>query len=323
MAASSCGRIPAGGRRGLRGRQASNLERHNQRIAGRGRHEHQLRGQPLLSCEVILSGLLNDTMSSGATFIGLDLAWRGDANNTGAVALVGDRCHARLSSVSPPIKQIDAVLSFVDCHARGETVVAIDAPLIIANSIGQRPCETLVGSRYGSRHASCHTSNTRLYPDAGSVRLAAALAQRGFVHAVAAASSANRVMLEVYPHAALVALFDLHTILKYKRGQVAAKRQGLRELAAHIRRLASARPLLQPTSALDELLSQDLDKLKGGALKKHEDTLDALVCAYVAYYYWYWRNARTEIFGDSVGGYILNPTLLAGGVESHAAGLGL
>lgn len=263
--------------------------------------------------------LLNETMSSGATFIGLDLAWRGDANNTGAVSLVGNRSHARLSSVSPPIDQLEAALTFVDVHAKDETVVAIDAPLIIENATGQRRCETLVGGRYGSRHASCHTSNTRLYPDAGSVRLAAALAYRGFEHAVVAASPAKRVMLEVYPHAALVALFDLPTILKYKRGRVAAKRQGLRELATHIRRLSSAQPSLEPTRALDELLSEDVEPLKGRALKRHEDTLDALVCAYIAYYFWYWRTERTEIFGDSVGGYILNPTLLPGGVESHAA----
>jgi hypothetical protein len=59
--------------------------------------------------------------------------------------------------------------------------------------------------------------------------------------------------------------------------------------------------------------------LPGQDLKMHEDILDAVLCAYLAYYLWYWRMDRNEVFGAVGTGYIVNPTLLIGGIESYAA----
>ena len=67
-----------------------------------------------------------------------------------------------------------------------------------------------------------------------------------------------------------------------------------------------------------ELLSVDLDTLRGRALKAYEDTLDSLLCAYVAYYFWYWGFDRNEVFGDIESGYILNPKLILGGIAQAA-----
>jgi predicted RNase H-like nuclease len=70
---------------------------------------------------------------------------------------------------------------------------------------------------------------------------------------------------------------------------------------------------------LDDVLSRDLDSLGGTELKAHEDRLDALFCAYLAYYFWYWGLARNQVFGDLETGYIANPKLFPGGIASHAA----
>ena len=59
--------------------------------------------------------------------------------------------------------------------------------------------------------------------------------------------------------------------------------------------------------------------LGGRDLKAHEDKLDAFFCAYLAYYFWYWRQDRVEMFGDVTGGYIANPKLQPGEIRSHAA----
>ena len=40
----------------------------------------------------------------------------------------------------------------------------------------------------------------------------------------------------------------------------------------------------------------------------------AVFCAYLAYYFWYWRMQRNEIFGNVDDGYILNPFLVDGGI---------
>lgn len=258
-------------------------------------------------------------MVNTSTFIGVDLAWRSDRNHTGAVVLQGDRRSAQLFAVSEPIRTLQGVRSFITKHTTLRTFAAIDAPLIIMNATGQRPCETAVGKRYGAREASCHTSNLRLYPDATSVALAKDLVVEGYVHAPEAIRTSGRVVLEVYPHAALVALFDLPKSLKYKKGRLEQKRRGLQILAAHIRRFFSGTPALYPNEQLEQLLSRDLSTLPGPHLKMHEDTLDAVLCAYLAYYFWYWRMDRNEVFGDVGRGYIVNPTLLTGGIESYAA----
>jgi len=58
---------------------------------------------------------------------------------------------------------------------------------------------------------------------------------------------------------------------------------------------------------LQEVLAVDLNELIGQRLKNFEDWLDALFCAYLAYYFWYWGWERNELFGDIESGYILNP----------------
>jgi predicted RNase H-like nuclease len=252
------------------------------------------------------------------TFIGIDLAWRSDRNHTGIAALSGDRSGAEVVALGESIRTLSQVQEFIARHASASSVVAVDAPLIIPNEIGQRACETAVGSRYGNRDASCHTSNRHLYPDASSVVLADNLLAQGYRHAPGLQKS-DGVVLEVYPHAAMVALFDLPKILKYKKGTLAKRRLGLADLAALIRRLYRATPALVSNERLEARLSQNLEELPGTLLKLHEDVLDAIFCAYLAYYFWYWGPERNEVFGEVETGYIINPTLLSGGIEKHAA----
>jgi len=243
---------------------------------------------------------------SETAFIGIDLAWRGEKPSGGAV-LKGDRRCARLIEVVPLVS-FAAVLAFVETHAKDPAVVAIDAPLIIRNHTGQRRCETAVSKYYGARHASCHTSNLSLYPDPVSVRLASELISRGFRHAPDVTHPENGlVMLEVYPHAALIELFRLPRILRYKKGNIATKRSGQRDLQQRLRGLSLLAPPLEPTARLSEYLGADVNSVRGAALKAYEDGLDAILCAYIAYYYWFWGSGGTRLFGDMDSGYIIVP----------------
>ena len=44
---------------------------------------------------------------------------------------------------------VDETFDWVDGHAVGDTMLMIDAPLVVANNSGQRVCEREVGQRYG------------------------------------------------------------------------------------------------------------------------------------------------------------------------------
>jgi predicted RNase H-like nuclease len=245
------------------------------------------------------------------TFIGIDLAWKSARNPTGAAVLNGDRLGARLE-VSSTLSPEASVADFISANATANTVVAIDAPLVIVNETGQRACETAIGKKYGSREASCHTSNLKLYHDASSIALTAALLAQGFTHVdPARTKQSGRIVAEVYPHAAMVALWDLPKTIKYKRGALGAKRVGLSMLRSHLTTLGKTEPPLLRSGVLQEVLSTDLNELVGQSLKNHEDRLDAMFCAYLAYYFWYWGWERNEIFGNTTSGYILNPKLTA------------
>ena len=233
------------------------------------------------------------------------MAWRGDKNPSGAAVLRGGERGAELVEVAAPLHGAD-VLAFIRSHLTERAVVAIDAPLIIPQPTGQRRCETLVGNRYGARHASCHSSNQTLYPNAASVHLAIELLQDGFCHAPA--NDGARLMLEVYPHAALVELFALEKTIKYKKGSVASKRRGLVQLQGIVSHFTTADPPVLSTPALQAFISTGLENLSGRLLKDYEDAIDGLICAYLAYYYWRWRSSRTETFGAVGTGYIVNPS---------------
>ena len=92
----------------------------------------------------------------------------------------------------------------------------------------------------------------------------------------------RRVILEVYPHPALLELFCLPRIIRYKKGNVARRRSGQREVQQRLNELSLLAPPLESTPDTFGI------PLRGAALKSYEDGLDAIICAYIAYHYWFW-----------------------------------
>lgn len=68
--------------------------------------------------------------------------------------------------------------------------------------------------------------------------------------------------------------------------------------------LANADP---PLSRLDELLAIDLSQRRGQGLREVEETLDAVTCAYVAWYAWWHGPARQQVYGSVEAGHIVVP----------------
>jgi len=245
-------------------------------------------------------------------FIGVDLAWAVDQKHTGVAVMDGDHRGVRLTALSADLRTLRDVAEFVCSRATGDAVVAVDASLIVKNESGQRPCETAIGRAFGKFGASCHSSNRgRPHFDSGE-RLVKRLEKAGFAHGLPIGATKRRTgrwLFEVYPHPALVRLFDLDRIIRYKKGTVDEKRKGLAVLREHLRGLVSRAALLKPSTCLEDLLSTNLATLKGERLKCHEDLLDAVLCAYLAWHFWCWGQDRNEVFGDLDTGYIVVPKL--------------
>lgn len=255
-----------------------------------------------------------DTRSAKVRYIGIDLAWSA-RNRSGAATLAGGPEGAVLAEAPALLGGLEEIVAYVERHAAGgPAIVAVDAPLLVPNQGGRRPAEAELSAAFRAYEAGAHPANRRLLADAdGAVRgeqLVAALGALSppFRHAGrVAAGEPGRLVTEVFPHPAMVAIFGLDRTLKYKArpGRALAERLGAwARYHAHMRELAQADP---PLRGALPLLDADLAALRPARLKDHEDLVDALFCAYIALYAHRWGAARCRTFGDMERGYIFTP----------------
>ncbi|MGA5463194.1 bifunctional ribonuclease/(p)ppGpp synthase [Mycobacterium sp. NPDC050041] len=242
-------------------------------------------------------------------FVGLDLAW-GERNRTG-VAVVD--AEGRLMHVGAAHDD-KSILAAIGPYADGDCVVAIDAPLVVTNPTGNRSCEAALNRDFRAFQAGAHPSNTGKPEFANGTRgarLAAALNLD-----LDPFSTGRRRALEVYPHAASVALFGLGRTLKYKdkRGRKFEKMQSeLLRLIALIEGLEGADPALRVADHDDwQRLRESVESAtRKSELRRAEDPVDAVLCAYVGLYS-VRRPGDVTVYGDEATGQILTPTLPVG-----------
>ena len=233
-------------------------------------------------------------------FLGIDFGWTSQPSGVARLRLSNECLHLEeLSRLPEPQQVTDWVAAGT---GTGDAMVAIDAPTVIANATGMRKADRAMHRHFGKQHAGCYPANLAS-PFAGrTMALAASLADLGFEHADRIeAQRPGRYQIEVYPHAAMLHLFQLPRILKYKKGRLAERRAGL---ARYRELLLEWLPRHEPAlclSALPEIPEG------GAALKALEDQLDALLCAYTGAWWWYWGSARTMVAGNAHEGFIVVP----------------
>ena len=239
-------------------------------------------------------------------FVGLDLAW-GERKPTG-VAVVDDE--GRLVYVG--VAQDDAsVRAAIGPYVEDDCLVAFDAPLVVTNPTGQRPSEAALNRDFAKFEAGAHPTNTGKPEFAGTPR--AARIASALDLDIDPNSSSSRRAVEVYPHPATVALFRLGRTLKYKSKpgrSVAQLRSELLRLLDLIETLAQATPPLRVTDnegwiALRHAVETAERK---SDLRRAEDPVDAVLCAYVALFATR-RPGDVTVYGDAETGATITPTL--------------
>ncbi len=244
------------------------------------------------------------------SFIGIDLAWS-DRNPSG-VAVIRD---GRLVASSGGLGKMSEILDFVGAHLsrRNGSIVAVDAPLKVPNETGIRACDRALSADWRPYQAGAYPANRKLLERDGVVRgeaLTAALSERFkfYESDVIPRRTKARLVCEVYPHPALVSLFGLDRILKYKRGRGRSFEERWSELDRYrklLRKLRKADPRLRRTRRL--LKSTEVYGLRGAALQAYEDALDAITCAYIASYLWRHGPRVVSRYGSLEEGHILVP----------------
>ncbi len=246
-------------------------------------------------------------------FVGVDLAW-GDRRPTGLAVLDEAGYLLHVSAVATD----DAIVAALAPYVEADCLVAIDAPLIVTNAIGNRPAEAALNKDYARFDAGAHPSNTGK-PEFRTQPRGARIAARLGLDMDPRSGRARRA-IEVYPHPATVAVFRLGRTLKYKNKpgrDLEQLRSELIVLLGLLERLASADPpLLVSGHPADRCAVRAWQALRSAVekagrkseLRVVEDQVDAVICAYVALFATRQRK-RTTTYGDFETGYIVTPTL--------------
>lgn len=247
--------------------------------------------------------------------VGIDLAW-GDRKPDGLALIdAGGDGRATLRRTACVFGD-EALVSWVREYAGiGPALLALDGPILCQDLTGARPVDRETHRRFGRAHAGCYPANLSRCPRPNRIRLRLeALGfrtdyrMRGPRQATEETKGPLRRLIEVYPHPATLALFDLPHIIRYKKGPAAER---ARELQRFQRLLHESLFRVVPPVCIDEaicgMFDEDPGALRGTARKRREDTLDAVVCSLVGWIHWWHGGRRSEVLGDIETGFIVVP----------------
>ncbi len=252
--------------------------------------------------------------------LGIDAAWT--AKEPSGVALVEDTAKGRWRclGVAPSYGQFVALAAgtpvnwsaqptggcpnlpmllraaFTLLGGRQVDVIAVDMPIVTPGNtiIGRRPADTAISKAFGGRGCSTH-SPTAARPGSVATLLVAQGAQAGYSLATTPGPAARPVplpaLIEVYPHTALLSLMSANYRVPYK---VSRARHYWPNLSAAQRKVQLVGTWHQIAGALAHTIASATVPIPPAAaakmmtmesLKRYEDALDALVCAWVGIQY--------------------------------------
>jgi predicted RNase H-like nuclease len=246
-------------------------------------------------------------------FVGIDLAWSA-RNQSGIAVINGQKDTADFVCGTNDVHKNNEIVDYIITHTKGDPAfIAIDASLIVNNTTGERKGETLLKKMFVLYDAVPYPSNRnlfyRLYGGVRGEQIAKMLQEKGFQHnPYIKKKEKSKKFFEVFPHSAMVVIFKLKKILKYKyrkNRDYNLRWKEFEKYQLYLKNLENRKPSLY-FPCFSHILNTNVRTLKGNALKKYEDFLDALFCAYIAFYYWY-DPGKCSVIGNLNEGYIVTP----------------
>ena len=272
---------------------------------------------------------------NGPCVLGIDAAWT--AHNPSGVALVqrkakGWQCLAVAPSYTSFLAQASgqdwdpqqkatgsrpdpAALLQASKQLGGAEVscVSVDMPLATTPITSRRAADTAIASRFGTRGCAVHSPSTER-PGAIADQLRADFAELGYPLHTCTEEPGAHVLIECYPHVALLALLGRDYRMPYKvsrSGQYWKAEQLTR--SERIERLLDQFQAIKDgldahISGIPELIPEPAEVTTLASLKPVEDMLDGLICSWVGIEH---LEGRTVGLGDSSAA-IWVPTSLVG-----------
>ena len=206
---------------------------------------------------------------------------------------------------------VDNTVAWLDNHAPVDTLLFVDAPLVVDNETGQRLCEKQVGQRYWPWKVSANSTNCRSLRLAG-VELLSRLEARGWsYHDGLGGPPAilGRFVSECYPYTTIVGAHELGYAdqrPQYKRKPprmstaefIPLRNAECDKLICRVARLKDADPPMDlSTHGETHRLVVEWSPAKRKDYKHREDLLDAALCAWTAALWSRWGETRCQVLG--------------------------
>ena len=196
-------------------------------------------------------------------------------------------------------------------RGRDGVTLAVNAPIIVDNMGGQRPCDAQLHEHF-SRH-QVDEYQVNLVNASHPRTIGRALMRMGFDPDPSA--EGDRVV-ETYNQATQVLLFGVERPVRLKVGPVGARKDAVARYRENIdAMLTDAYPSMIDSAALDELIEADLE-LQRQPRGVSEERLEAVLCAYTAAYLNIRGPEDCAFLGDLERGYVLLPTTRSAPAEA-------
>jgi predicted RNase H-like nuclease len=240
--------------------------------------------------------------------LGVDLAWADAtvANETGVVAAEPDGTIVAAGWTTG----VEETVAWANTHASDDTMLFVDAPLVVLNPDKQRLCEKQVGQRYGRWKVSANSTNLGS-PRLAGVRLRRELEASGWEYAdgTAGPPPGGRVVSECYPYTTIVGANELgyereRPLYKRKpKGLATAEWRPVRAAACDVlvKRLAELRNASPPVDLRSHPVTTQLlnepSPLNDREYKHREDLIDACLAAWTAALWIQHGTDRCQVLG--------------------------
>lgn len=230
--------------------------------------------------------------------MGIDLAW-GEKNHDGVCFIEWNGKKGAVAGFAYPHGDQELSAAIRERVQGWKSVfVTVDAPIVCPNRTGTRPVDRLTHRMFHREHAACHPANSTKCPR--PPRVARLLVRDGF-RIGWEPKEGRKTAAEVYPHPAMVRMFGIPKIVKYKKGSVVERRKEFRRLQLLLCKCLKKKfPRLAIDAETKSLLAQRWSK-------PVEDRTDALFCALIGLWHWMHRGKKSEVIGDVRTGFILLP----------------
>ena len=172
---------------------------------------------------------------------------------------------------------------------------------MVTNATGSRPAEQQLSKDFRRYDAGTHPSNTGKPEFANGTRAARVAKRLGLD--IDPRSGRRRRAIEVYPHPATIVLFGLPKVLRYKAKpgrDVDLLRSELLTLMTFVAGVVST------DETWAGLRDQVENATRKSELRRVEDQVDAVLCAYLAHFAEHRPDLVTR-YGDPETGYIVTP----------------